>query len=129
MPGFSKSPPDLIERFGAITGEVPDVERRQMFGYPCIFVGGNTITGLHESAWFVRLAEPDRVELLAVPGIGPFEPMPGRAMGGYVVLSPTIIDDDDAARGWVERAIAFGRSLPPKTPKASKPKRGSKSGS
>jgi len=126
MPGFSKSPPELIERFGTITAEIPDAERRQMFGYPSIFVGGNIITGLYESAWFVRLSESDRAELLTLPDTGPFEPMPGRAMGGYVVLSPSIVGDDDAARGWVERAIAFGRSLPPKTPKASRPKRGSK---
>jgi TfoX/Sxy family transcriptional regulator of competence genes len=122
MPGFGKSPPELIERFSAVTSDVPDVERRQMFGYPCIFVGGNMLTGLHESAWFVRLAEPDRAELLGLPGTGPFEPMPGRAMGGYVVLSTSIIEDGEAARHWVERAMAFGRGLPPKPPKASKRK-------
>lgn len=128
MPGFSKSPPELIERFGAITAGIPDAERRQMFGYPCIFLGGNMITGLHESAWFVRLGEPDRAELLRQPGAGPFEPMPGRAMGGYLVLPPSIIADDGAARSWVERAMDFGRSLPPKAPKASKsrPRRGPK---
>ena len=34
MPGFSKSPPELVERFASIAAEVPDAERRQMFGYP-----------------------------------------------------------------------------------------------
>jgi TfoX/Sxy family transcriptional regulator of competence genes len=120
MPGFSKSPPELIERFAAVTGDILDVERRQMFGYPCLFVGGNMVTGLHESAWFVRLAEPDRAELLDVPGAGPFEPMPGRAMGGYVVLPPTVIADNREARGWVERAVANGRSLPTRTRKPRK---------
>jgi TfoX/Sxy family transcriptional regulator of competence genes len=126
MPSFSKSPPELVERFSAITVGIPDAERRQMFGYPCLFVGGNMVTGLYESAWFVRLAEPDRGELLRVPGAGPFEPMPGRPMGGYTVLPPSIVADDRLVRSWVERAIAFGRSLPARTPKASKPKRSSK---
>jgi TfoX/Sxy family transcriptional regulator of competence genes len=126
MPGMSKSPPELIERFGALTADLPDVERRQMFGFPSIFVGGNLVTSLHETRWIVRLPEEDRAELLEVPGTGPFEPMPGRPMNGYVALSPPIVDDDAAVRHWVDRAIAFGRSLPPKGPKASRTRRGSK---
>jgi TfoX/Sxy family transcriptional regulator of competence genes len=122
MPDFSKSPPELIERFTAVTGELPDAERRQMFGYPCLFVGGNLVTGLHQAAWFVRLAEADRTELLRLPGAGPFEPMPGRSMGGYVVLPPSIIASDTAVRRWVELAIAFGHSLPAKASKTAKRK-------
>jgi TfoX/Sxy family transcriptional regulator of competence genes len=117
MPGFSKAPPELVERFGAITGEIPDAERRQMFGYPAVFVGGNLVTSLHESRWIVRLPDEDRAALLALPGTGPFEPMPGRPMNGYVALSPPIVDDDAVVRHWVDRAMAFGRRLPPKPPK------------
>lgn len=122
MPSFSKSPPDLVERFRAVTADLPDVERRQMFGYPCLFVGGNMVTGLHQAAWFVRLADKDRAELLRLPGAGPFEPMPGRPMGEYLVLSPAVVADNSAVRTWVELAIEFGRTLPPKAPRASKPK-------
>lgn len=118
MPSFSKSPPELIERFSSITAGIPDVERRQMFGYPCVFVGGNMVTGLHETAWFVRLAQSDREELLRLPGAGPFEPMPGRPMSGYTVLPAPVIADEPAARRWVERAIDHGRALPPKTSKS-----------
>ena len=78
------------------------------------------MTGIHESAWFVRLAEPDRLELLGHDGAGPFEPMPGRPMGGYSVLPSSIIADDAVVRAWVKRSIEFGRTLPPK---AAKPKR------
>jgi TfoX/Sxy family transcriptional regulator of competence genes len=134
MPSFSKSPPELVERFRAMTGEIPDVERRLMFGYPCVFVGGNMITGLYETNWFVRLGDADRDELLQVPGAGGFEVMPGRPMRGYTALPPSIIDDDRAITTWVGRAIDFGRGLPPKapkapkTPKATKPKRTARPG-
>jgi len=120
MPSFSKSPPELVARFAAIADALPEVERRQMFGYPCIFVGGNLVTGLYQDLWHVRLAEPDRAELLAMPGAGPFEPMPGRAMGGYVVLPLDVVADDLALRGWVDRAIEHGRSMPPKAPRTRK---------
>jgi len=46
--------------------------------------------------------------------------MPGRAMAGYVALPPAVIADDRAIRTWVDRAIAFGETLPPKRPKPSK---------
>lgn len=127
MPGFSKSPPELVERFAALTADLPDAEPRQMFGYPAVFVAGNLVTSLHETRWIVRLPEEDRAALLELPGTGPFEPMPGRPMNGYVALSPPIVDDDDAVRHWVGRAMAFGRGLPPKAAKRLKTRRGDRS--
>jgi TfoX/Sxy family transcriptional regulator of competence genes len=123
MPSFSKSPADLVERFAAITADLPDVVHRQMFGYPCLFVGGNLVSGLYQASWHVRLAKADQAELLAVPGAGPFEPMPGRPMTGYVILPPSIVADDVALLVWLDRAIEFGRGLPPK-PSAAGRKRG-----
>ena len=126
MPGFSKSPPDLIERFAAITSGIPDAEPRQMFGYPAVFVAGNLVTSLHETRWIVRLPEEDRAAVLALPGSGPFEPMPGRPMNGYVALSLPLVDDDVVVRHWVDRAVAFGRTLPPKTSKSPTTRRGNR---
>jgi TfoX/Sxy family transcriptional regulator of competence genes len=124
MPVFAKSPPELVERFTALTADLPAVERRQMFGYPCLFVGGNMVSGLHGANWFVRLNDADRTELLAQEGAGPFEVMPGRPMAGYLLLPPSIVADDQAARRWVGRAIQYGLSLPAKAAKPSKAKAG-----
>jgi TfoX/Sxy family transcriptional regulator of competence genes len=121
MPGFAKSPPGLVERFDAVAAMAagrPDVERRLTFGYPCLYVGGNMVSGLHEAAWFVRLADADRAKLLDLDGSGAFEVMPGRPMKGYALLPATVIADDAAVNDWLERAIAFGRTLPPKPAKA-----------
>lgn len=125
MPGFAKSPPALIERFHAVTTDLPDVQHRLMFGYPALFVGGNMVSGLYESTWFVRLGEADGTELLAMDGAGPVEIMPGRSMAGYVALPPAVIADDVAILTWLDRAFAFGRTLPVKEAKAAKrPRRG-----
>jgi TfoX/Sxy family transcriptional regulator of competence genes len=116
--GWAKSPPDLVERFEAATAPLltePGVERRQMFGYPACFVGGNMFTGLHQDRWVVRLADDD-LAALAQAGGTPFEPMPGRAMTGFMTLPPALAEPK-AVRRWLERALARGRSLPPKTPK------------
>jgi hypothetical protein len=60
---------------------------------------------------------------MTIDGAAPFEPMPGRPMRGFTLLPRSVVDDDAAIRRWVERAIEFGATLPPKAPKSkSKPK-------
>jgi TfoX/Sxy family transcriptional regulator of competence genes len=122
VPGFDKSPPELVARFDAIAARFPHVERRLTFGYPCLYVGGNMVSGLYQSTWHVRLGGSDLSEALALADARPFEPMPGRPMTGYTILPPAVIDDDAAIGDWVQRAIDFGATLPPKVPKARKPK-------
>jgi TfoX/Sxy family transcriptional regulator of competence genes len=114
MPSFDKSPPALVERFNAVLGRYPEVQRRQMFGYPAAFVGGNMVTSLFNDQWVMRLPDADRNELLSLDGSGEFAPMPGRTMKGYAIVPPSIVADDGALESWLERAFAHGRSLPPK---------------
>jgi hypothetical protein len=118
MPDFTKSPPELLGRFDEVVARLPDVERRLTFGYPCLYVGGNMVSGLHRATWFVRLGAEEAAVLLGIDDARKFEPMPGRPMTGYVVMPPAIIADDAAVLDWVERSIAFGRTLPPKASKA-----------
>jgi len=115
---WAKSPPDLVERFDAGTAPLlsePGVERRQMFGYPACFVDGNMFTSLHRDRWVVRMGAPDLARLAELGG-STFEVMPGREMKGYLVLPPEL-SEPETARPWVERALAFGRSLPAKAKK------------
>ncbi len=114
MPTFEKSSPELIARFDATAARFPEAQRRKMFGYPALFVGGNLVTGLFAQSWMIRLGDEDRTALLALPGAGPFEPMAGRTMKGYATLPPDVVADDAALDEWVGRAIAFGRTLPAK---------------
>ena len=63
---WRKSPPALIEAFDAALPQDPRAERRTMFGYPCAFVGGQMLAGLHQERLVVRLDERGRTELLAI---------------------------------------------------------------
>jgi TfoX/Sxy family transcriptional regulator of competence genes len=114
MPTFEKSPPELVARFEAAAARHPVAQRRQMFGYPALFVGGNLATGLFADRWMIRLGDADLAALLAEPGAGPFSPMAGRTMRGYATLPPDVVADDVALDGWLERAVAHAGSLPPK---------------
>lgn len=111
-----KTPDELAARFASATEGIPGVERRKMFGYPAAFVNGNLVTGLHGESWHVRVPDEDQEELRSIGG-SPFAPMPGRPMRGYVVLPPAVLENGPALREWIDRAVAFGRSLPPKAPR------------
>lgn len=114
MPKFEKSPPELVARFDVVAARFGQAQRRQMFGYPALFVGGNLATGLFADAWMVRLGAVDLAAVLALPGASPFSPMPGRSMTGYATLPASVIADDAALEGWVARAVACAASLPAK---------------
>jgi hypothetical protein len=116
MPKFTKSSPELVERYGAVLDRhaAPDITRKQMFGYPCAWIAGNMVSGLFGEDWWVRVSEPERDALLALPGAHPLEVMPGKTMGRSVVMPPDVVSDDGLVDAWLEKAIAFTRSLPPK---------------
>jgi TfoX/Sxy family transcriptional regulator of competence genes len=114
MPPFEKSPPELVARFDTIAARHPEAERRKMFGYPALFVGGNLVTGLFADRWMIRLGADDLAAMLDMPGGGPFEPMAGRAMKGYATVPQDVVSDDAALDDWVSRSIAFGGTLKPK---------------
>lgn len=119
---WAKSPQSLIDLFAESTPDDPRVERRKMFGYPAIFVGGNMCAGLFQDGMFARLAAGDRA---ALPGGGrPFEPMPGRPMRDYVLVPDEIVADEGALAELIAKAVAFTATLAPKekTAKAGKPK-------
>ena len=114
VPKFTKSPPELVARFDAAAARHPDAERRKMFGYPALFICGNLATGLFADRWMVRLGPEDLAELVALPGAGPFSPMPGRTMRGYGTLPADVVADDAALDDWLGRALGFAASLPAK---------------
>jgi hypothetical protein len=117
MPKFEKSPPELVARFEAVLGRVgtPATTRRQMFGYPCAWVGGNMATGLFGGSWWVRLP-PDRLEAVFASGAArPMEVMPGRGMKGYAMLPDDVAADEGRMEAWVREALDYTATLPPKT--------------
>jgi len=41
--------------------------------------------------------------------------MPGKAMGRNVTMPASVVDDDSALDSWLDKALTFTRTLPPKT--------------
>ncbi len=114
MPKWTKAPPDLVARFTALIERVPGSQTRKMFGYPAAFVQGHLFAGVFREDMFVQLSADDQAQFMKIPGARVFEPMPGRAMRGYVVVPPPVLASP-RVRNWLERAFAHAKSLPPKT--------------
>ena len=114
---WKKSPPELVSTFERIVPAERRIERRQMFGYPAAFVNGNMFAGLHEERLVLRLDDDGAAEVKK-RGATDFEPMPGRAMKGWVAVPQRLLTDDAVGRGWVTRAFRHVATMPAKARKS-----------
>lgn len=90
-----------------------------MFGNLAGFVNGNMFCGLFGEDLFLRVSDGDQAKVRTQGGRA-FEPMPGRAMTGYVVVSAGWQKRPDATRAWIVTALSWSRQLPAKTAKTAK---------
>lgn len=125
---WQKSSPELIDRFDTCLPKGEDVERRQMFGYPCAFVNGNMFAGLHEQRLIVRLPQLERDKLLHAAKAKPFSVM-SRTMREYVVIADALERTPRELSAWMRQALAYAQSLPVKQRKAAKAKAASRKSS
>jgi TfoX/Sxy family transcriptional regulator of competence genes len=91
----------------------PNVTTRPMFGNLAGFVNGNMFCGLFGEDLFVRVSDEDQAKVRKQGGRA-FEPMPGRAMTGYVVVPAGWQKKPDATRTWIVTALNWSRVLPAK---------------
>lgn len=101
------APPDLVARFEDLVDLVGDADPKLVFGCPSCLAGGNMFFGVHATGLFVKLPPALGEDLLASGGT-PFEPMPGRAMGGFYVLPDGDVSD------WVRQSYDHAKTLPAK---------------
>ena len=110
---WTKSPPELLERFAAARPDDPRVVQRPMFGYPDLFLNGNMLAGTFQGPAYVRLGDADRRAAIDA-GASPFEPMPGRTSKQYVVLPTSAVDDLHELTHWLAKARDHAAMLAPK---------------
>lgn len=105
---------DLAERIRGLLGDVPVTERK-MFGGLAFLVGGNmSVAASGQGGLLVRHDPGDADAFLAEAGAHEFD-MGGRGpMKGWLRVDDSVLDDDKTLQLWVERGVAYARSLPPK---------------
>lgn len=97
---------DVLERRRGFT-------EKKMFGGVASFLNGNVCVGVWGSSLVARLGPDEGPPALEEPFAEPFAPA-GKAMTGWVLVAPDGIDTDAHLKAWIERAIAFVKTLPAK---------------
>jgi TfoX/Sxy family transcriptional regulator of competence genes len=96
-----------------IAGEA-DLTEKRMFGGLAFLIGGNMAVAASGQGGLMVRVDPDETDALAAePHAGPFE-MRGRAMQGWLRVDAEGVRTRRELEPWVERGVAYARSLPPK---------------
>ena len=90
------------------------VSEQPMFGGLSFMVDGNLAVAVSSrGGLLVRVGPEGFDEALARPGVTPMD-MGGRRMKGWVFVAPEKLARRPQLSRWVDRGVAFARSLPPK---------------
>ena len=103
----------LAERLRRMLKSTRGVTEKKMFGGVGFLVNGNMACGVNKQDLIVRLSDDDFDQALKSPHVRVFD-MTGRPMKGWILVSSQGAATDHALGVWVEKSLAFARSLPPK---------------
>ena len=112
----------LAERVGVALPS-KGISRQPMFGGVCFMLNGNMLAGASKRGLLLRVGKEAYGPALKRVGTRPME-MRGKPMEGYLYVDPTRLSDA-ALRDWLQLAIDFVKTLPPKAGKlVEKPAKG-----
>ena len=105
---------DLANRIRELIAGERDVTEQRMFGGLAFLAGGHmAVAASGQGGLMVRVEPGETDALLAQPGTRPFE-MRGRPMDGWLRVDDEALRTGAQLGAWVERGLAYARSLPPK---------------
>jgi hypothetical protein len=103
----------LAERIRLMLANLDGVQEMKMFGGIGFLLRGNMCCGVNGADLVIRLSHKDAADLLADPNVRPMD-ITGRPMKGWLYVSPAEVRTTRQLGGWVDCAVAFALSLPPK---------------
>ena len=89
------------------------VAERRMFGGLAFLVDGNMCVGVMGEELIARVGPEATDGALARPGSRLFD-FTGRPMKGWVMVEPGALEADEVLAAWVQDALRYARTLPPK---------------
>jgi TfoX/Sxy family transcriptional regulator of competence genes len=99
---------ELAER---IRRRVRGATEKKMFGGLAFLVGGNmAVAASGQGGLLVRVDPEEGAKLVETTNAEPME-MRGRQMAGWLRV---VVTSDDELAQWVDRGVAYARTLPPK---------------
>jgi TfoX/Sxy family transcriptional regulator of competence genes len=108
----------LADRVRKLLADRSDLAERRMFGGLTFMVRGYMCCGVQGDELILRLGPDGAREALASPHARPMD-FAGRPLAGFITVSRNGLSGRALAR-WVERAVAWAESLPPKNIEATR---------
>ncbi len=85
-----------------------------MFGGTAFLRDGNLLVAVRKDSLLVRLGPEQGAEALSESHVSEFMVGGRGTMKGWVVVSLEGVESDDLLKDWIQRAVSFVKSLPPK---------------
>ena len=105
---------ELADRIRELIGKERGLSEKKMFGGLAFLIGGNMAVAASGQGGLLVRVDPDRSDrLVASSKAYPME-MRGQKMQGWLRVDAENVRTRRQLASWVERGVAFARSLPPK---------------
>ena len=104
----------LAERIRALVGPGADGTEQKMFGGLAFLAGGHMAVAASGQGGILVRVDPDVSDDLVATTSAHVMEMRGRQMSGWLRVDAEDVAADTELAAWVERAIGYARSLPPK---------------
>ncbi len=105
---------DLANRVRELIAHERGVTEKRMFGGLAFLVDGHmSVTASRQGGLLVRVDPDEAPALLKRKHVHPFE-MRGRELDGWLRVDGAGLGTKRQLEGWVQRSVAYARSLPPK---------------
>jgi hypothetical protein len=105
--------PELADRVRESLASRTSFAERSMFGGLAFMVEGHMACGVIGDDLVLRLGPEGSDDALDRPDVRPMD-FTGRPMKSYVYVAPAGIGGESGLGGWLDRALAFVATLPPK---------------
>lgn len=105
---------DLADRIREVVGAEPDLTEKRMFGGLAFLISGNMAVAANADGAVMVRVDPGTSEELTSSGEVDLVVMRGRAMRGWLHITPDQLRTSKQMARWVDLGVAYARSLPPK---------------
>ncbi|UIJ34200.1 TfoX/Sxy family protein [Allobranchiibius sp. GilTou73] len=105
---------ELAQRIRVLVEGSYGLSEKAMFGGLAFLINGHlAVAAGSRGALMVRVAPEQTAQLLDPPRVERFV-MRGRALDGWLDVSPEAVADDEALHRWVDEGMTYAASLPPR---------------
>jgi TfoX/Sxy family transcriptional regulator of competence genes len=106
---------ELAHRIRALLADEPGITEKAMFGGLAFLTNGNmTVSASGQGGLMARIDPADAEEAISEPHAA-IMVMRGREMPGWIRVQPDGLKTQDQLESWVHRALAYVRTLAPKS--------------